>query len=66
VGSSVFYAVHANYYKQDQLAAVVKEPLQFSRCELLVLEAGSLGQGQFRNPEEVKHQLLEAATKQWK
>jgi hypothetical protein len=29
------------YYKQDQLAVVVRELLQFSHCELLLLEAGS-------------------------
>jgi hypothetical protein len=29
------------YYKQDQLAVAVRELLGFSRCELLLLEAGS-------------------------
>jgi hypothetical protein len=29
------------YYKQDQLAFAVRELLQFTRCELLLLEAGS-------------------------
>jgi hypothetical protein len=28
-------------YKQDQLAVAVRELLGFSRCELLLLEAGS-------------------------
>jgi hypothetical protein len=38
--------------------------LRFSHCELLLLEAGSYGQGQFGNTEEGEHPLLEAATKQ--
>lgn len=40
-------------YKQDHLTVAVRELLGPSHCELLVLKAGSLGRGQFRNPEEV-------------
>jgi hypothetical protein len=36
---------------------------QFSRCELLLWEAGSL-RGHFGNPEEGERPLLEAATRQ--
>jgi hypothetical protein len=53
------------YYNQDQLAAAsVRELLGFVRCELLLLEAGSRGRGQFGNPEEGEHPLLEATIKQ--
>jgi hypothetical protein len=34
------------------------------RCSCEKWEAGSWGQGQFRNPEEGEHLLLEATTKQ--
>jgi hypothetical protein len=37
--------------------------MDFSHCELLLLEAGSSGRGEFRNPEEDEYPL-EAATKQ--
>jgi hypothetical protein len=37
--------------------------LRFSPYELLLLEAGSWGTGQFGNPEEGESPLLEAATK---
>jgi hypothetical protein len=42
----------------------VKELMGFSHGELLLLEAGSWGQGEFRNPEEEERPPLEAATKQ--
>jgi hypothetical protein len=51
-------------YKQDELAVAVRELLGFSHCELLLLEAGSQGRGQFRNPKEGERLMLEAATKQ--
>jgi hypothetical protein len=38
--------------------------LRFSRCELLLLEAGNWGRGQFENPEERESLLLEAVTRQ--
>jgi hypothetical protein len=47
-------------YKQNKLG--VRELLGFSRCELLLLEAGSCGQVPFGNPQE--HPPLETATKQ--
>jgi hypothetical protein len=51
-------------YNQDQLAAAVRELLGFSHCELLLLEAGSWGLGEFGIPEEGERLPLEAATKQ--
>jgi hypothetical protein len=51
-------------YKQDRLAVAARELLGLSRCELLLVEAGSWGQGQFANPEEGERSVLEAATKQ--
>jgi hypothetical protein len=51
-------------YKQDNLAAAVRELLRFGYCELLLLEAGSWGRGPFGNPQEVERSPLEAATKQ--
>jgi hypothetical protein len=39
-----------------------RKPLRFSRCELLLWEAGSWGRGYFGNPEERESPLLEAAT----
>jgi hypothetical protein len=42
----------------------VRELLRFSRCELLLWEAGSWVQGQSGNPEERECPPLEAATKQ--
>jgi hypothetical protein len=41
--------------QHDQLAfaVAVRQLLWHSHCELLLLEAGSWGWGQFRNPEEV-------------
>jgi hypothetical protein len=51
-------------YDQDQLAVTGRELLGFSHCELLLLEAGSWGWCQFRNPEEGERPLLEATTKQ--
>jgi hypothetical protein len=39
-------------YKQDQLVVAIRELLRFSHCEPLLLVAGSLGRGQFGNPEE--------------
>jgi hypothetical protein len=39
------------FYNQNQLAVAVRE-LQGFICELLLTEAGSWGQGQFRNSEE--------------
>jgi hypothetical protein len=41
---------------------LVRELLRFSPYELLLLEAGSLGWGQFGNPEEGEHLPLEAVT----
>jgi hypothetical protein len=51
-------------FKQDQLAVVVRGQSGFSRCELLLLEAGSWGRGQFGNPEEGERSPFEVATKQ--
>jgi hypothetical protein len=51
-------------YNQDQLSVAVREILGFSRCDLLLWEAGSWGQGQFRNLEEGERPPLEAGTKQ--
>jgi hypothetical protein len=42
----------------------VTEPRGFSRCEPLLLEAGSWGKGHYGNSEEGERPLLEAATKQ--
>jgi hypothetical protein len=52
------------YYKQDQIAVAVRELLEFRPCELLLLEADSWGQGEFRNQEEGEHPPFKAATKQ--
>jgi hypothetical protein len=52
-------------YNQNQLEVAVREMLEFSRCELLLLEAGSCGRGQFGSPDEGKDPLLQVATKQW-
>jgi hypothetical protein len=43
---------------------LVRQHLEFSHFELLLLEAGSWGRGQFGNPEERKCPPLEAATKE--
>jgi hypothetical protein len=43
---------------------LVRELLLFSCCELLLLEAGSWGRGQFGNPEEGERPPLETPTKQ--
>jgi hypothetical protein len=43
---------------------LVRELLRFSRCELLLLEAGSWGWGEFGKPEEAERPPLEAAIKQ--
>jgi hypothetical protein len=61
-------------YKEGQLAVavelvgeletVVKELVGFSRCELLLLEAGNWDREQFGIPEEGEGSLLEAVTKQ--
>jgi hypothetical protein len=51
-------------YNQDELAVVVRELLWFRCCELLLLEVGNWGQGQFGLPEEGERPPLEAATKQ--
>jgi hypothetical protein len=40
------------FYNQDQLAVSVRELFWFSRYELLLLDVGSWGRGQFGNPEE--------------
>jgi hypothetical protein len=37
--------------------------LRYSRCELWLLETGSWGQGQIRNPEEGERPPLEAVTR---
>jgi hypothetical protein len=42
----------------------LREKLGLSRCELLLLESGRAGRGQFWNPEEVERPPFEAATKQ--
>jgi hypothetical protein len=42
---------------------LVRGLLRFSRCELLLLEAGSCGRGYFGNPEGGERPPLEAATK---
>jgi hypothetical protein len=39
-------------YNQDHLAVAVRELLGFSRCELLLLQAGTWGRGYLGNPEE--------------
>jgi hypothetical protein len=46
----------------------VGEMLGFSRCELLLLEAGNRGRGQFGDPQQGEHPPLKAATKhrQWR
>jgi hypothetical protein len=41
----------------------VRAPLQFSPCELLLLEAGSLGRGTVWEAEEGECLLLEAVTR---
>jgi hypothetical protein len=57
-------------YKQDNLGVgwwvseLVRETLRFSHREMLLLEAGSWGQGQFGKPEEWEHPPLKADTKQ--
>jgi hypothetical protein len=56
-------------YSQDKWVIVlvsrwVTELLQFSYCELLLLEAVNWGWGPFGNPEEEEYPLLEAVTKQ--
>jgi hypothetical protein len=60
-------------YKQNKLGAGVSEEvvsewvrelLRFSPCELLLLEAGSWGRGQFGNPKVAERPSLYAATKQ--
>jgi hypothetical protein len=40
---------------------LVRQPLEFSRCELLLREAGSWGRGQFGKPEKGERPALEAA-----
>jgi hypothetical protein len=59
-------------YNQDQLAAVIRKLLRFSRCELLLLEAGNWGRGQFGDPAErersvvrSRHQATEVRTWQY-
>jgi hypothetical protein len=56
-------------YKQGQLAVAVSELvtglLWFSHCELLLLEAGSWGLGEFGKPQDRECPPLEAATKHW-
>jgi hypothetical protein len=37
---------------EESVSASIRGLLQFSPCELLLLEAGSRGQGQFGDPEE--------------
>jgi hypothetical protein len=49
---------------QDKLAVAVREQLRFSRCELLLCQAGSWGRRKFGNPEDGECPPLEAATKQ--
>jgi hypothetical protein len=49
---------------EELVDELVRELLWHSSCELLLWEAGSWGQGQFRNPEEGERPPLEAATKQ--
>jgi hypothetical protein len=43
---------------------MIRELLRFGCCELLLLEVGSWGRGQFGNSEEGERPQLEAATKQ--
>jgi hypothetical protein len=42
----------ARCYNQDQLALAVRKLVEFSHCELLLLEVGSWGRGQFGNLED--------------
>jgi hypothetical protein len=52
-------------YNEGQLAAAVSwRTAWFSSGELLLLEVGSRGRGQFGNPEEGERPPLEAAIKQ--
>jgi hypothetical protein len=51
-------------YNEDKIAVAVTGALGLSRCELLLLETGSWGRGQFRNIEEGECPPLEAAIKQ--
>jgi hypothetical protein len=51
-------------FYEGQVNELVRELLRFSYCELLLLEAGSSGRGQFGNPEEGERPPLEAAAKQ--
>jgi hypothetical protein len=60
----LFYAVHVEILQAGSVSSYSQRTVGFSRCELLLLEAGSWGRGQFRNPEEGEHPLLEAGTKQ--
>jgi hypothetical protein len=49
---------------KDVVGESVRGLLLFSRCEVLLWEAGSWGGGQFRNLETAERLQLEAATKQ--
>jgi hypothetical protein len=63
--NGVFCAVHAERLLAWQVSSeLVRYPLMFSSCELLLWEAASWGRGQFGNPEEGERWSLEAATKQ--
>jgi hypothetical protein len=48
----------------ELVGELVRGLLRFNLCELLLLEAGSWGWGQFGNPEEEERPPLVAATKQ--
>jgi hypothetical protein len=45
------------------LVGGVSEVLRYSRCQLLLLEAGTWGRWHFANPEEEERPLLEAVTR---
>jgi hypothetical protein len=47
-----------------ELMSLVRWLLELNYCELLLLQAGSWGWGQFGNPEERERLSLEAATRQ--
>jgi hypothetical protein len=47
-----------------ELSWMSQRTAEISRCELLLLETGSWGRGQFGNPEEGERPLLEASAEQ--
>jgi hypothetical protein len=65
-GRYVFYAVRVEELEpiSEISLTLQSELLGFSRCELLLLDAVSRGQGQFGNPDEGARPPLEATTKQ--